>query len=114
MNRSELTLVIAGALVLALLIGWTLRWMLGRLDAAGPGNAARAADLAARLHDAEDARARAEARLAAVERDLTGRLAQLESELNAALDRLDTAQAQGDAIRAAYRETRDGRPSLLR
>ena len=60
MDRNELTLAIAGALVAAFLLGWMLRWAFGRLNAAGPRNAARTADIAARLHAAEDAQHRAE------------------------------------------------------
>ncbi len=104
MTRSELTLAIAATLVVAVLAGWVLRWLYGRLNARGPADAAETADLAARLHEAEDARARAQRRLAAVEADLGGRLAQAEGERDAALARLDAAEAQADAIRGAYRD----------
>ena len=55
MDRNDLTLAIAGALIAAFLLGWVLRWAFARLNTAGPRNAARTADLAARLHAAEDA-----------------------------------------------------------
>ena len=52
MDRNELTVAIAGALVAAFLLGWLTRWAFARLNTAGPRNAARTADLAARLHAA--------------------------------------------------------------
>ena len=102
MTRAELTLAIAAALFLAVLLGWMLRWMFGRMNA-GPRSLARTADLAERLHAAEDAQARAEARLAEVEADLSHRLAMLHAELDSAHDRLARAEAQTEEIREAYR-----------
>jgi hypothetical protein len=99
LDRSELTFAIAAALVGAVLVGWILRWLFGRMNAAGPRNAARTAGLAARLHAAEEAQLRAETRLAEVEGDL----AELQSELDAALAALARAQGQAEEVRAAYR-----------
>ena len=49
MDRSELTLALAGALIGAFLLGWSLRWLFGRIDGAGPKSVARTARMAAQL-----------------------------------------------------------------
>ena len=107
MNRTELTLAIAGALVLAVLLGWVLRGIFRGLNAGG--RAHRTADLAERLHRAEES----EARLRAVERELTSELAEVRGELHESLRRLDAARAEIDEIREAYRRAaRPGGPGV--
>jgi hypothetical protein len=105
MDRNDLTLAIAGALTAAFLLGWVLRWVFARLNAAGPRNAARAADLAGRLHAAEDAQGRAERRLAEVEAEASRRIRELEADLDAARAALAQCEAQTEDIRAAYRRS---------
>lgn len=100
MERTELTIVIAGALFAAVLLGWLLRGMFRRLNAGGRGNLRSAVDLAERLHRAEES----EARLRAVERELTMELGEVRSELAECLRRLDTARAEVEEIRDAYRQ----------
>lgn len=80
MDRAELIVVVAGALMAAMTLGWILRWMFGRLNARDP---AASASLAARLADAEAARAFAEERLAAVQGDLAQALGQRDEALRA-------------------------------
>jgi hypothetical protein len=101
MSRDELTLAIAGVLVAAVLLGWTLHWLFARLNG-GPDRPG-AADAAARLHAAEGALQRSEARLAEMEADTVQRLAGMQTELDAANDRLAQARAQTEEIRDAYR-----------
>jgi hypothetical protein len=103
-DRSELTLAIAGALVAAFLLGWILRWFFGRLNATGPRSIARTARMAAQLHAAEAAQHRAEARLAEVEADLRQRLSDMHAELVTTQDALRVAEEQAEEIRAAYRQ----------
>jgi chemotaxis protein histidine kinase CheA len=105
MDRNDLTLAIAGALIAAFLLGWLLRWAFARLNAAGPRNAARTADLAAQLHASEDAQARAERRLAEVEAEASRRLLELQGELEGTRAALAQSEAQAEDIRAAYRRT---------
>ena len=85
MDRSELTLAIAGALAGAFLIGWVLGWIVHRMSA-GPRSAAHTADLAAQLHAAEDARHRAETLRDEIETAAAHRIAGLQSELDASRD----------------------------
>ena len=74
-DRNELTLAIAAALVAAFLLGWILRWFFGRLNAGRAAQPGAHRRLATQLHAAEEAQHRAEARLAEVEADLRQRLA---------------------------------------
>jgi hypothetical protein len=101
-DRTELTLAIAGALVAAVALGWVLHWMFRGLNT-GTRSGRAARDMVQRLHDAEEAQHRAERRLTQVEDDLGARLAQVQGELDAALASLAQAQAQTEAIREAYR-----------
>lgn len=109
MDRNELTFVVAGALVAAFLLGWVLRWFFGRMNAHGPRNAARTADMADRLHTAEEAQHQAERRLAEVEAAAARRIAGLEADLTAARGAVTHAEAQTEEIRAAYRQALIGR-----
>jgi hypothetical protein len=75
---------------------------------AGPRSIRHTSDLAARLHTAEEAAARAEAKLAAVQADLGGRLAETGRELDAAYQHLAREQARTEEIREAYRAAMSG------
>ena len=104
MDRNELTLAIAGALVAAFLLGWILRWFFGRMNAAGPRSVVRTADMATQLHAAEEARGRAEWRAAEVEEEARRRVAELQAEVEAARAEVARAEAATEEIRGAYRK----------
>ena len=104
MDRNELTLAIAGALVGAFLLGWVLRWFFGRLNATGPRNVALTADLAAQMHAAEEAKGRAEWRAAEAEEEGARRVAELQKEVEKAREEVARAEATTEEIRAAYRK----------
>jgi hypothetical protein len=108
MDRNDLTLAIAGTLVGAFLLGWTLRWLFGRINASGPRSMVRTADMAAQLHAAEDAQLRAERRLAEVEAEASRRFAELQSDLDDARAALLKSEAGSEDLRAAYRKTLTG------
>lgn len=109
MDRGELSAAIAAVLVLAVLLGWILRWIFTRVDGAGPRSLTKTADMASQLHAAEEARIKAEQRLATIEGDFKARLSDLEAELASTQRRLLTAQEQTEEIRAAYRAAMAGR-----
>jgi len=105
MDREQLTLAIAAALVGAVLAGWLLHAVFGRLNAgAGPRSVRQTAEMASRLHAAEEAQLAAEMRLRDVETDLKRRLAETETELSSTLADLERSRAQCDEIREAYRD----------
>lgn len=109
MDRTELTLAIAASLVGALLLGWVLGWLFARLNRqSGPRDLREAADMASRLQEAEEAAARAQARLQATEADLGGRLAEVQRELEGAYQQIAREQARTEEIREAYRVAMSG------
>jgi cytochrome c biogenesis factor len=104
-DRNELTIAIAAALIAAVLLGWCLRWIFSSINnAAGPRSIKQTARMAARLHHAEEAQLAAETRLAQVEADLTQRLDQVQAELDTAYANLGQARNQTEEVREAYRQ----------
>lgn len=112
MDRNNLTLAIAAGLVAAVLLGWILHAIFARLsNGAGPRSIKRTADMARRLHDAEEAQHRAESRLKQVEGDLGPRVSELQAELDASNAALLRAREQTEEIRTAYRQAMEARQS---
>ena len=109
MDRNELTLAIAGALVGAFLLGWILRWFFGRINASGPRSVVQTADMAAQLHAAEEAKRRAEWRAAELEEEAARRVAELQAEVEKARAEVARADAATEEIRGAYRKALIGR-----
>ena len=93
MDRTELTVAVAATLVGAVLLGWVLAWIAGRLNARGPGDPSETRNLVELLRASE-----------AREADLGARLFEAEAELAAALDRLDRERARSEKAGAAHRE----------
>lgn len=58
MDRTDLTLIIGSALVVAVIIGWTLRWFFDRMNTTGP---MASDEVVARMREAEEAQTAAEA-----------------------------------------------------
>lgn len=105
MDGNELTLLVTGALLVAVLVGWVLHWIYARMNnPSGPRSIKQTARMAERLHDAEDAQHAAETRLATVEADLGQRIAEMQAELDAAHESLEAARDETETIRAAYRQ----------
>lgn len=106
MDRTELTAALSAALLGAVLIGWILHWLYSRLnDKSGPRSIKQTALLVERVHDAEEARLAAEARLQIVEKDLNERISQMQAEMDAAHESLEAARDETEQIRTAYRES---------
>jgi hypothetical protein len=92
MDRNDLTLVFAAALVGAFLLGWIARWLFERINGGRRGS--HVADLVGQLHSAEADRRRAETLREEMEQAAARRIAGLESELQTtreAMARLDGA-----------------------
>ena len=96
MGRTELTLVIGTALVLAVVVGWVLRWFVAKMNTTGP----IASDEAmGRMREAEEARDAAEARLAQVEQEARQESARLNAEIEATMSGLRNARQEAEAWR---------------
>lgn len=104
MNRTELTLAIAGTFLVAVLIGWTLRWIFSRLNQSSATITAGSNELAARLHTAEEARDAAFRERDETVRELKNKLDQTEAELTAAMDGLGQARREAAALRDQYED----------
>lgn len=98
MNRTELTFLVAATFMIAILIGWTLRWIFTRINQSGLNNIG-SNDLAARLHTAEEERDAAFADKEAVVREVQNKLVQTEAELAAAMEGLGDARREANDLR---------------
>lgn len=95
MDRTELTLVAAAALMVAVLLGWSLRWIYDLLNPPAPPPPLDDSEWAEYAKACEAQRDEAQTRLADLETDLTNRLNQAQAELSASMEAL------GDARRTA-------------
>ncbi len=100
MDRTDLSLVIAGALLAAVLIGWCLHWVYSLLTRAPAAAPLDENSLVAALQEAERSRDEAIDRMESVERDLSNRLTQSQAELSAAMDGLGAARREAEELRA--------------
>ena len=105
MGRIELTLLIAGTIVLAVLAGWVLRVFYVRMARAGTGNAG-SNELAAQLQAAEAERNEAIKERDMSVRELRNKLGQTEAELSAAMDGLGNARREVEELRAEMERMR--------
>ncbi len=110
MGRTELTLIIGSALVVAVIIGWGLRWFYDRMRTTGP---MASDEVVARMREAEATCRQAEEALAEAVRTARNTESQLQAELEAAMAGLGGArreaeawQHEADAWRAEVEELR--------
>ena len=99
MDRTELTLLITITLLLAMMIGWAMRWIYQRLTQAG-SDPQTSNELAASLHSAEQDRDSAFAERDRAIGEMRNRLDQTEAELRAAMDGLGDARREAEDLRA--------------
>jgi len=104
MNRTELTVLVAATFMVAILIGWILRWLYGRIGQAGLSTGSASNELASRLHAAEEARDAAFKERDETLGEMKRKLVQTEAELSAAMDGLGTARRDADALRRQLNE----------
>jgi len=95
MNRTDLTLIIVSAIVIALVLGWSARWLFDRLNRVPHGADDNGQDP---LEAAKEAQANAEAELARIQLEYASEYNQLKAELEATMDGLRTARQKSEAL----------------
>ena len=87
----QLATAITAVLLSAILLGWILHWLWGRLTSAAISDTARITEMVNRLHEADRAREAAEETLANERARLSAREAEIEAHLAEMQHRLDGA-----------------------
>jgi len=95
MNRTDLTLIIVSAIVIALVLGWSARWLFDRLNRLPHGANEEGQDP---ITAAEDARDKAEGELARIQREYASEYNQLKAELEATMDGLRLARQKAESL----------------
>ncbi len=95
MNRTDLTLIIVSAIVIALVLGWSARWLFDRLNRVPHGADENGLDP---LQAAEAARDSAEGELARIRLEYASEYNQLKAELEATMDGLRLARQRSETL----------------
>lgn len=97
MNRTDLTLIIVSAIVIALVLGWSARWLFDRLNHVPHGADENGQSP---LDAAKAKQADAEAELARIQQEFASEYNQLKAELTATMDGLHTARQKSERLEA--------------
>ena len=100
MNRTDLTLIIVSAIVIALVLGWSARWLFDRLNRVPHGANEDGQDP---IEAAVEAKDKAEAELQRIQQEYASEYNQLKAELAATMDGLRSARQRADAAEAALK-----------
>lgn len=108
MNRTELVVATAAILFAAFSMGWFASWLVHRLTRASKADLSEMDRMAQALHEAEEIRDEAIAYVEGRERDLTTKVRTLEAERRAAMEALEEARGEAEALRAWIERTHAG------
>ncbi len=108
MNRSEFIITIAAVLFVAFMLGWFASWLFHRLTRVTQADMSELDQMARSLHEAEQQRDEALARLNEREARLQSRLRQSEAEAKAVMEGLRDARAEAEELRAYIEKTHAG------
>jgi len=97
--------LIAGTLVLAMFLGWIMRWAYQRMTNAGSGPRTTS-ELASNLHAAEQDRDAAFAERDRAIGEMRNRLDQTEAELSVVMDGLGNARREAEELRSEVERLR--------
>ena len=100
MNRLGFIIATAVILFMAFCVGWFAYWLLHRFTRVTQTEMGELERMAQDLHEAEDLRDQALAFLEQREAELTNQLAQTRAELQATMEGLREARAEGEELRA--------------
>ncbi|MHA3976154.1 hypothetical protein ACW9UR_00600 [Halovulum sp. GXIMD14794] len=100
MDRTQLTILVALAFLLAMAFGWMLRWGYDLLNPPPPPEPKDDSEWAEYARACEAARDEAQGRLSEVERELGNKLQQAQAELEAAMDGLGAQRRYATELEA--------------
>ncbi len=95
MNRTDLTLIIVSAIVIALVLGWSARWLFDRLNRVPHGADENGIDP---IEAAEAARTKAEEELSRIQLEYASEYNQIKAELEATMEGLQSARQRSEAL----------------
>ena len=107
MNRTDLTLIIVSSIVIALVLGWSARWLFDRLYRVPHGADENGLDP---LEAAKEAQGKAEAELKRIQLEYASEYNQVKAELEATMDGLRSARQRADAAEAALESLQSEEP----
>ena len=109
MNRTDLTLIIVSAIVIALVLGWSARWLFDRLNRVPHGADENGLDP---LEAAKEAQGKAESELKRIQLEYASEYNQVKAELDATMDGLRSARQRADAAEAALEAAQSEEPPV--
>jgi len=109
MNRTDLTLIIVSSIVIALVLGWSARWLFDRLNRVPHGADENGLDP---LEAAQEAQGKAEAELKRIQLEFASEYNQVKAELEATMDGLRSARQRADAAEAALEAAQGEEPPV--
>ncbi len=110
MNRTDLTLIIVSAIVIALVLGWSARWLFDRLNRVPHGADENGLDP---LEAAKEAQEKAEAELKRIQLEYASEYNQLKAELEATMDGLRSARQRADSVEAELKALQCEEPPVV-
>lgn len=111
MDRNQLVIVTAIILFAAFVLGWFASWLIHRLTRPTRADMGELERMAQQMHEAEEARDEAIARLEERETALMRQLVGAEAELRAAMDGLRDARSEVEELRDYIENRLNRRPA---
>ena len=99
MNRAEFVIVTVIVLTAAFALGWFVNWLVHRFTRVTQADLGELERMAQALHDAEETRDQAIAYIHHRDEEVGREMAQLQAELQAAMDGLRNARHEADHLR---------------
>ena len=108
MNRTEFIIATAIILLVAFLLGWFAHWLVNRFMRIAQSDMNELDSMAQQLHEAEEQRDQAVAYFQQREAEFHNQKAQLEAELNAAMDGVHDLRQENEEMRQYIEKMRKG------
>ncbi|MBL1436016.1 MAG: hypothetical protein COB08_007440 [Rhodobacteraceae bacterium] len=109
MNRTDLTLIIVSSIVIALVLGWSARWLFDRLNRAPHGADENGLDP---IEAAKEAQKKAEAELKRIQLEYASEYNQLKAELAATMEGLHSARQRADLAESDLKALQSEEPPV--